>query len=265
MAEATKSPTACLIIIGNEILSGRTQDVNLQFIATGLNEVGVRLAEARVVPDQPAVIIATVNECRAAHDYVFTTGGIGPTHDDITSECIAAAFGVALHHHPEAVRLLSAALPPGGLNEARMRMATVPEGAELIHNPVSVAPGYRIENVYVMAGVPQVMRAMFDGIRQSLAGGTPVQSREFRIDLGEGVIAAALGELQRRFDDVDIGSYPGFRGNKFGVAVVLRGTDAARLEAAAVALVAALKALGGNPEESRAGAGDSGASASAPS
>jgi len=166
--EAEPVVTACVLIIGNEILSGRTQDVNLNFLAKGLNEAGVRLREARVVPDVPDTIVATVNAVRALYDYVFTTGGIGPTHDDITSECVARAFGVKLILHPDAKRILETHYKPGGLNEARLRMAHVPEGAELILNPVSLAPGFRIGNVFVMAGVPLVMQAMFDGVKGSL-------------------------------------------------------------------------------------------------
>src|SRR3954454_11735926 len=158
--EPPKTVTACVLIIGNEILSGRIQDANLSFLAKGLNEAGVRLREARVIPDDPAAIVATVNEVREKFDYVFTTGGIGPTHDDITAQCIADAFGVPLILHPEAKRLLESHYPPGGLNEARLRMAHVPEGAVLLPNPISRAPGFRTENVYTLPGGPQIMQAI---------------------------------------------------------------------------------------------------------
>ena len=227
-----KATTACVLIIGNEILSGRTGDVNLQFLATRLNQLGVRLGEARVIPDVPDVIVDTINQCRAEFDYVFTTGGIGPTHDDITSECVATAFGVALHRDPDAIAVLAPHYGPDGFSEARMRMATVPEGAELIHNPVSAAPGFRMENVYVMAGIPAVMQAMFETITHQLSGGEPVLSRSIRVIVGESVIADQLGALQRRFPDIDIGSYPAVRRQQFGVSLVLRGTDAGLLDRA---------------------------------
>src|SRR5215468_7881520 len=163
-----KIVTAAVLIIGNEILSGRTKDVNLGYIAENLTRLGIRLREARVVADIEEEIIAAVNACRARYDYVFTTGGIGPTHDDITADSVARAFGLPLVLDPRAKAILERHYPPGGLNEARLRMAHVPEGAALIENPVSSAPGFRIANVYVMAGVPSVMRAMFDGLKGSL-------------------------------------------------------------------------------------------------
>ncbi len=241
--------TACVVVIGNEILSGRTQDENINFLAKGLTEIGVRLREVRVVPDLHETIVATVNDCRQAFDYVITTGGIGPTHDDITSECIAEAFGVGMHRDPEVVALLGSYMKSGDLNEARLRMATFPDGAELIHNPVSAAPGYRIDNVFVLAGVPQIMRAMFDGSKHLLAGGAPMLSRAVSVMLPEGAIAEGLGELQARYPDVDVGSYPAMRRRRFGVSVVLRGTDADRLDAALADLKLLLVELGGEPED----------------
>src|SRR5215469_4174255 len=172
-----KIVTACVLIIGNEILSGRTQDANLAFLAQGLNEAGIRMREARVIPDDHDVIVRTVNEVRGVFDYVFTTGGIGPTHDDITAPSIAEAFGVALIIHPEAKRILESHYPPGGLNEARLRMAQVPEGAVLLPNPISRAPGFRVENVYVLPGVPQIMRAIFSELQHKLRGGAKLYSR----------------------------------------------------------------------------------------
>ena len=242
-----KIVTACVLVIGNEILSGRTQDKNINFLAKGLNEIGVRLREVRVIPDVPEVIVATVRECKAAFDYVITTGGIGPTHDDITSECVAQAFGVGMYRDPEVVALLQSFMKSGEMNEARMRMATFPEGAELVHNPVSAAPGYRIGNVYVLAGVPQIMQAMFEGLKHQLVGGAPVLAKAVQVFLAEGAIAETLGTLQVRYPSIDIGSYPAMRQRRFGVSVVLRGTDAALLETALVELKAALIELGGDP------------------
>ena len=245
-----KIVTACLLIIGNEILSGRTQDANLAFIAKGLNEVGVRLREVRVIPDVAETIIATVNETRAKFDYVFTSGGIGPTHDDITSECVARAFGVRWALNEEARRRLASGYAnPADLNEARLRMAHVPEGAVLIDNPVSRAPGFRIGNVFVMAGVPRIMQAMFDGIKHSLIGGAPMLSRTVTSGLPEGVLAKGLEQLQARYPDFDVGSYPYYRRGGFGTSLVVRGTDAARLAAATEELFAMIKALGGEPYE----------------
>ncbi|MBM3546701.1 MAG: competence/damage-inducible protein A [Alphaproteobacteria bacterium] len=244
--------TAAVIIIGNEILSGRVQDANLAYIATGLGEIGVKLVEARAIRDDEAAIIATVNELRARHTYVFTTGGIGPTHDDITSEVVGKAFGRKLILHPEAVRVLTAHYPPGALNEARLRMAHVPEGATLVDNPVSRAPGFQLENVFVLAGVPLVMRAMFDGIKGKLRHGPPVLSRAVICSLGEGTLAKDLGEIQARFPDIEIGSYPYFRAGGFGVSLVSRGTDPARLAAVTEALKAMIRGLGGDPREEQA-------------
>ena len=245
-----KIVTACLLVIGNEILSGRTQDANLAYIAKGLNEVGVRLREVRVIPDIAETIVATVNEMRLKFDYVFTTGGIGPTHDDITSECIARAFGVAWELNEEARRRLAAGYAnPADLNEARLRMAHIPKDAVLIDNPVSRAPGFQIGNVFVMAGVPRVMQAMFDGIKHRLSGGATVLSRTVTSGLPEGVLAEGLGKLQERYPDCDLGSYPWYRRGGFGTSLVARGTDAARLQAIVDELLAMIKGLGGEPYE----------------
>jgi molybdenum cofactor synthesis domain-containing protein len=249
-AEPTpKTVTACVLIIGNEILSGRTQDANLAFLAQGLNEVGIRLREARVIPDDPDAIIGTVNEARGMFDYVFTTGGIGPTHDDITSACIAQAFGVPLIVHPEARRILESHYPPGGLNEARLRMAQVPEGASLLLNPISRAPGFRIENVFVLPGVPQIMQAIFSELQHRLKGGAKIVSRSVSCTLGEGTIAGDLAALQDRYPDVEIGSYPYFRRSDFGVTLVVRGTERERIAAAVDELKALIRAFGADPQE----------------
>jgi molybdenum cofactor synthesis domain-containing protein len=239
--------TAALLIIGNEILSGRTQDANLSYIAKGLGGIGVRLREVRVIPDVAATIIATVNEVREKFDYVFTTGGIGPTHDDITSETIAEAFGVKWVLHPEAKRLLLTHYKESELNQARLRMAHVPEGAILIDNPVSLAPGFQIGNVFVMAGVPRIMQAMFDGVKTRLRRGAPMLSRTVRCALPEGIIAEGLGKLQDRYAELDIGSYPYFRRGAFGTSLVVRGADEARVAAATAELTLLIRSLGGEP------------------
>jgi molybdenum cofactor synthesis domain-containing protein len=251
MAEAPeeKIVTAAVLIIGNEILSGRTQDQNLAYLATGLNSVGVTLREARVIPDIAEVIVATVNELRVTYDYLFTTGGIGPTHDDITSECVAQAFGVPWTLHPAAHQIFLSHYKPGELNEARLRMAHTPEGAALIINPVSRAPGFRMGNVFVMAGIPRVMQAMFDAVKHDLKGGRPMLARTVSCHLAEGVIAKGLGEIQNRYPDLDIGSYPFYRRGEFGTSLVLRGRDGARLTAGTEEVTALVKSLGGTPVE----------------
>lgn len=231
--------TACVILIGNELLSGRTQDSNLQFIGQQLAAQGIRLKEARVIPDVPEVIVETVNSCRAMYDYVFTTGGIGPTHDDITTACVAKAFGKCVIRHPEAVAALSHHYREGELNEARLKMAEVPEGAALIPNPVSAAPGYVIENVYVLAGVPSIMQAMFKAL--SLKGGAPIVSESLSAYITEGGIAAELEAIQNRFPEVDIGSYPFFRHGKVGTSLVGRSENPEKLQGAMDAIRAMLE------------------------
>ncbi len=248
MAEP-KIVTAAVLVIGNEILSGRTKDANLNYIATELSAIGVRLLEARVVADVPAAIVKAVNELRAAYDYVFTTGGIGPTHDDITSECVAKAFGVPLLKDPRAVKLLTDHYGAANLTDARLRMAHVPEGATLVDNPVSIAPGFQIGNVFVLAGVPAICRAMFDGVKGRLMTGDKVLSATVSAYVGEGVIAKGLGELQGRYPMLDIGSYPFFRQGKFGASFVLRGTDETAIAAAAEELRILIRALGAEPIE----------------
>jgi molybdenum cofactor synthesis domain-containing protein len=240
-------PTACLLLIGNELLSGRTKDANLPHLAQGLNAVGVRLREARVIPDIAETIVAAVNEVRAKFTYVFTTGGIGPTHDDITAECVARAFGVPLVLDAEAHRRLLAWYKEGELNAARLRMAHVPEGASLIDNPVSRAPGFRIGNVFVMAGVPDIMRAMFDGVKHTLVGGRPLLSRAVNSNIPEGVLAAGLGAIQARRPGIEIGSYPYFRPGLAGTSLVLRGPEAGPLAEAAAEVAALVRSLGGDP------------------
>jgi molybdenum cofactor synthesis domain-containing protein len=241
--------TACVLIIGNEILSGRTRDANLAFLGERLNALGVRLTEARVIPDQEDVIVDTLNEVRRRFDYVFTTGGIGPTHDDITARCVARAFGVPLIQHPEALAILEAHYPPGELNDARRRMANTPEGATLIENPVSKAPGFQIGNVFVMAGIPSIMQAMFESLKHRLTGGMPLLTKAVAVALPESYLAPGLGAIQARYPEVEIGSYPFYRMGVFGVRLVLRSTDATRLGSATGEARKLVRELGGKPED----------------
>jgi molybdenum cofactor synthesis domain-containing protein len=248
--DTPQNVTACLLIIGNEILSGRTKDANLNFLALELNKIGVRLRECRVIPDVEQTVVDTVNEVRAKFDYVFTTGGIGPTHDDITADCIAKAFGVGISEHPEAVARMTRHYGDAALfTPARRRMARIPHGGILVDNPVSIAPGFQMENVFTFAGIPAIMQGMFHAMKHRLIGGAPVVSRTVRTNLPEGIIADPLGALQKRFEDLDIGSYPGFRNGKVSVSLVLRGTDDARLSAASAELIDTLKKMNGEAEE----------------
>jgi molybdenum cofactor synthesis domain-containing protein len=219
------SSTACLIVIGNEVLSGRTQDANINQFACTLAAVGIPLKEARVIADDEDVIIKTVQELAQTYTYVFTTGGIGPTHDDITAASIAKAFNTTLHRHPEAEKALTDFLGQDKVNEARLKMADVPVGATLIENPVSVAPGFQIENVFVMAGIPKIAAAMLNGVKNKLAGGPIVQSITVEGFVKEGDIAERLTEIQAQFPDVEIGSYPFFKQERIGVALVARSSD----------------------------------------
>ena len=246
----SKTVTACLLIIGNEILSGRTKDANLQFLALELNKLGVRLSEVRVIPDIEQTIVDTLNEVRKKFDYVFTTGGIGPTHDDITADCIAKAFGVGISEHPEAIARMTRHYGDVALfTPARRRMARVPHGGTLVDNPVSVAPGFQMENVFTFAGIPAVAQGMFQSMKHRLVGGDPVLSRTVRTNLPEGIIAEPLGALQKRYEDIDIGSYPAFRNGRPSVSLVLRSTDDARLATAAAELIQTIKGMNGEAEE----------------
>ena len=228
------NPTAAMLVIGDEILSGRTRDANMHHLAGQLTEAGIDLREVRVVSDDAPAIIISVKALSAAYDTVFTSGGIGPTHDDITADCIAAAFDDHIDVRDDARALLAAHYAKTGseLNEARLRMARIPDSATLIDNPVSVAPGFTIQNVHVMAGVPSVFQAMVATVLPTLTGGAPLMSRTLRIDRGEGDIAGPLGALAADFSDLSIGSYPFQKDGKFGANIVMRGTDEARLETA---------------------------------
>ena len=250
------SITAALIVIGDEILSGRTKDVNIGAVADFCTDLGIDLKEVRVVSDETDDIVAAVNAVRARYTYVFTTGGIGPTHDDITADAVAKAFGVELPINAQAREMLEARWKETGteVNEARLRMARIPEGADLIVNSVSAAPGFRLGNVHVMAGVPIIMRAMLEAIAPTLKGGKKVQSITVRAAVGEGTVGSALGELQALYPDVKMGSYPQMGKDRTMTELVLRSSDPLRLEEAAGkvrAMVAAAHAKAGvqAPEE----------------
>jgi molybdenum cofactor synthesis domain-containing protein len=219
--------TAALVVIGDEILSGRTQDKNVATVATWLNEQGIRLAEVRIVPDDLQRIGDTVNELRAAHDYLFTTGGIGPTHDDITVDAIAAAFGVPVIVHPDARKILEDYYRPRNLEltEARLRMARVPEGAELIPNPSSGAPGVRMDNVYILAGIPPVAASMLEALTGTLEGGRPIVSVTVGAFAAESDVADILRETEGAHQGVAIGSYPFVKDGRFGANFVIRSED----------------------------------------
>lgn len=249
MADNTNNKTA-LLVIGDEILVGRTQDVNVQFLALELAALGLPLAEVRVVPDQQDEIVAAINALRQKYKYLFTTGGIGPTHDDITADSVGMALQVPVEENAEALQRLEKHYEKfaDGVNAARRRMARMPVGAKLIDNPVSAAPGFVIENVYVMAGVPKIMQAMFMGIKPALQGGPPLLSKTVRSHLFEGDLATALAAVAANNPDVALGSYPSMRDGKPLVALVARGFEAARLDAVIAELVTMLQNLGDTPE-----------------
>jgi molybdenum cofactor synthesis domain-containing protein len=234
------NPTAAVLVIGDEILSGRTRDSNLHFLAQELARVGIDLQEARVVPDRHATIVAAVRALSEAHDHLFTSGGIGPTHDDITADAVAEAMGVPLGVREDALAVLKTHYDRMGveMNEARLRMARVPEGAELIENPVSAAPGFSIRNVHVMAGVPRIFEAMVAGLLPRLTGGTPLLSASYRIQRGEGEIAGPLAQLAADYPDLLMGSYPFNDGGVFGANIVIRGPGGARVNEAMTRLAA---------------------------
>ena len=237
--------TAALVVIGDEILSGRTQDKNVAQIAAWLNVQGIRLAEVRVVADRTDAIVEAVNALRARNDYLFTTGGIGPTHDDITVDAIAEALGVGVEHHPDAMAVLDRYYATrGGLTEARARMARVPAGASLIVNKVSGAPGIRWQNIFIMAGVPHITAGMLDALTGTLEGGRPVVSRTIGCWVAESEVADLLRDAERRHDGVAIGSYPFFREGRVGANFVVRSPDAALVDQCIADLTAALTGAG---------------------
>jgi molybdenum cofactor synthesis domain-containing protein len=235
-------PTAAMLVIGDEILSGRTRDANAFHLAGVLTEIGIALEEIRVIPDRRETIVAAVREIAARVDHLFTSGGIGPTHDDITADCVAEAFGVPIGIRDDARAILEAYYTDGGLNEARLRMARIPEGASLIDNPLSQAPGFTLRNVHVMAGVPAIFEVMLAGLRPRLGGGLRVLSHAFRAAVPEGDLADALRVLAEAHPGVSIGCYPFYRGG-LGCTLVLRTTDRAVLDDAANAVRAMLATL----------------------
>ncbi len=234
------NPTAAMLVIGDEILSGRTRDANMHHLAGQLTDIGIDLKEVRVVSDDRAAIIAATRHLSATYTHVFTSGGIGPTHDDITADCIAAAFDVPIDVRDDARSLLQAHYDRSGqeLNAARLRMARIPDGATLIENPVSTAPGFTLHNVHVMAGVPSVFQAMVASVLPTLTGGAPLLSRSLPVMRGEGDIAGPLGDFAEDYSDLSVGSYPFQKDGVYGANVVLRGTDAARLDDAMATLTA---------------------------
>jgi molybdenum cofactor synthesis domain-containing protein len=234
------NPTAAMLVIGDEILSGRTRDSNMHFLAGELTRHGINLAEARVVSDDRAAIIAGVNALRGAYDHLFTSGGIGPTHDDITAEAIAGAFGVPITQRADAMALLAAHYDRTGMpfNDARQRMARIPDGAVLIDNPISSAPGFTLHNVHVMAGVPNIFQAMVASVLPTLTGGAPLLSQSLRVNRGEGEVAAPFGALAAEYPDLSMGSYPFIQNGAHGTNLVIRGTDAAQIDAAMTRLAA---------------------------
>ena len=228
------NPTAAMLVIGDEILSGRTRDSNMHYLAGELTKVGIRLAEVRVVADETPAIVGAVNALRGQYEQVFTSGGIGPTHDDITAPAIAEAFGVPITLRADAMALLQAHYDRQGLplNDARQRMARIPDGAVLIDNPVSTAPGFTLGNVHVMAGVPSIFQAMVASVLPTLTGGAPLLSQSLRVMRGEGEIAADFGALASEFPDLQMGSYPFNTNGVYGTNLVIRGTDAGQIDRA---------------------------------
>ena len=241
--------TASVIIIGNEILSGRTQDINLNHIASTLGGWGIQVHHARVIPDDEDIIVNTINEVRTSYDYVFTTGGIGPTHDDITAVCIAKAFDVPVIQHPDIAERIRQRPAPDDIMASRLLMARVPQGAALIDNPSGGPQGFAVENVYVMAGIPRVMQAMLSTLEGKLKSGFIVRSQTIRAYTGESSIADALARIQSDFPSVDIGSYPFLREERYGTHLVIRGADTSVLATVADAVMDAVRAIGEEPED----------------
>lgn len=244
MSSDATSYQAGVLIIGDEILSGRTQDVNLSFLGKRLHELGIRLVQARILPDQEDIIANDVVAFHQSYDYVFTTGGIGPTHDDITAQSIAKAFAVPLALNQEAKALLQKRVPNGELNPHQLKMAHVPKGATLIENPVTDAPGFCLKNVFVLAGVPKIMQAMFESITPKLQGGEPFHNKTLRCYLGESILAPGLETIQQQYPKVSIGSYPFWGTNTHGASIVLRSQDVAQVEAAAYDVAQLIDSLG---------------------
>ena len=222
MKKANKKVNAAIIVIGNEILSGRTQDVNVVYLSTWLNELGVKVAEVRMIPDIEGNIVKTINDVRKKFNYIFTTGGIGPTHDDITSKSIAKAFNLSYGYHKEAYELLEKYYKPENFNESRKKMSKLPDNAILIFNPSSTAPGFIIDNVYCLPGVPSILKSMLGGLKYKIHGGKKILSKTISLRTVESEIASSLEKVQKKFKDIEIGSYPFFKEGKVGVSIVIR-------------------------------------------
>ena len=229
MTKSTKV-NAAILIIGNEILSGRTQDTNTTTLAIWLNSIGVKVNEVRVIPDLENTIVKTLNVLRKANDYVFTTGGIGPTHDDITAESVSKAFGLKYEIHKEAYKILEAYYKPGEFNEGRQKMVKMPENAELILNPTSGAPGFSVENVFCLPGVPSILKSMLGGLKNKIVGGEPILSQTISLKTVESEIAASITKVQNENKDVEIGSYPFFHAGKLGVSIVIRSEKQSEID-----------------------------------
>ena len=221
---------AAILIIGNEILSGRTQDTNTNTLATWLNSIGVKVAEVRVVPDEEKVIVDTLNHLRKTYNYVFTTGGIGPTHDDITAQSVSKAFNIKYEIHKEAFKILEAYYNPGEFNEGRQKMVKMPEKANLILNPTSGAPGFNVDNVFCLPGVPSILKSMLGGLKNKIVGGEPILSHTISLKTVESEIANSLTKVQDQNKDVEIGSYPFFHAGKLGVSIVIRSEDQSKID-----------------------------------
>ena len=238
-----KNINASIIIIGNEILSGRTQDTNTNSLAIWLNSVGVKVLEVRVIPDVEKTIVETINTLRKKYNYVFTTGGIGPTHDDITTESIAKAFNVELETNPEALKILQSYYKEGELNEARLKMTLLPKGAELVENPVTKAPGFKMENVFVMAGIPSIMQGMLEGAKAFLKIGNKMTSKSIDVFMPESYVAEELSKMQDNYPEVEIGSYPFNKEGQFGTSLVMRSANLDILERCASDVAEMVKKL----------------------
>ena len=229
MSKNTKV-NAAILIIGNEILSGRTQDTNTSTLATWLNSIGVKVNEVRIIPDQENIIVETLNLLRKSNNYVFTTGGIGPTHDDITAQSVAKAFGLKYELHKEGYKILEAYYQQGEFNEGRQKMIWMPENADLILNPTSGAPGFSVENVFCLPGVPSIMKSMLGGLKNKIVGGDPILSHTISLKTVESEIAKSLTKVQKENQDVEIGSYPFFHAGKLGVSIVLRSENQSKID-----------------------------------
>ena len=229
MTKSTKV-NAAILIIGNEILSGRTQDTNTSTIATWLNSIGVKVNEVRIIPDKEKTIIETLNTLRKTNNYVFTTGGIGPTHDDITAESVSKAFGLKYEVHKEAFKILEQYYNPGEFNEGRQNMVKMPRNAKLILNPTSGAPGFSVDNVFCLPGVPTILKSMLGGLKNRIAGGEPILSLTISLKTVESEIASSLAQVQNKNEDVEIGSYPFFHAGKLGVSIVLRSENQSKID-----------------------------------